>query len=94
MSRGGYTSAIDMWSMGCIFGELLQRIVHIGSAATPNLQIAPLFAMHHAPKTPASGCAPKPCVLIHKPWTAHLVPSQLGVTFVCRPRACVCHSLH
>ena len=56
MSRGGYTSAIDMWSMGCIFGELLQRIVHIGSAATPNLQIAPLFAMHGAPKTPASGC--------------------------------------
>lgn len=59
MSRGGYTSAIDMWSMGCIFGELLQRIVHIGSAATPNLQIAPLFAMHGAPKTPASGCEPR-----------------------------------
>lgn len=61
MSRGGYSSAIDMWSLGCIFGELLQRIVHIGSAATPNLQVAPLFAIHGAPKTPASGCA--------KPWT-------------------------
>ena len=38
MSRGGYTAAIDMWSLGCIFGELLQRIAHLGSAATPNLQ--------------------------------------------------------
>ena len=60
MSRGGYSSAIDMWSLGCIFGELLQRIVHIGSAATPNLQVAPLFAIHGAPKTPASGYATKP----------------------------------
>lgn len=24
MSRGGYTSSIDMWSLGCIFAELLQ----------------------------------------------------------------------
>lgn len=39
MSRGGYTAAIDMWSLGCIFGELLQRIAHVGSAATPNLQV-------------------------------------------------------
>ena len=38
MSRGGYTAAIDMWSLGCIFGELLQRIAHVGSVATPNLQ--------------------------------------------------------
>ena len=30
MSRGGYTAAIDMWSLGCIFGELLQRIAHLG----------------------------------------------------------------
>ena len=28
MSRGGYTSAIDLWSLGCIFGELLTRVVH------------------------------------------------------------------
>ena len=41
MSRGGYTAAIDMWSLGCIFGELLQRIAHLGSAATPNLQASP-----------------------------------------------------
>lgn len=27
MSRGGYTSAIDIWSLGCIFGELLTRVV-------------------------------------------------------------------
>eukprot|EP00887_Chlorella_sp_A99_P000345 scaffold13.g345.t1 len=53
MSRGGYTSSIDMWSLGCIFGELLSRIAHVGSAATPNLQVAPLFAIHGGmPKTP------------------------------------------
>ena len=71
MSRGGYSSAIDMWSLGCIFGELLQRIVHIGSAATPNLQVAPLFAIHGAPKTPASGCAHK---TLSKPWAWPSIP--------------------
>mmetsp|Transcript_20906 Transcript_20906/g.62924 ORF Transcript_20906/g.62924 Transcript_20906/m.62924 type:complete len:762 (-) Transcript_20906:527-2812(-) len=55
MSRGGYTSAIDMWSAGCIFGELLQRVTYVGSAATPQLQVAPLFAIHGMPKTPGSG---------------------------------------
>ena len=40
MSRGGYTNAIDMWSAGCIFGELLQRVTYVGSAATPQLQVA------------------------------------------------------
>lgn len=39
LSRGGYTSAIDMWSVGCIFGELLQRVIHIGAANTPSLQV-------------------------------------------------------
>ena len=24
MSRGKYTSAMDIWSCGCVFGELLQ----------------------------------------------------------------------
>jgi serine/threonine protein kinase len=32
MSRGGYTAAIDMWSAGCIFGELLHRV----RTATPD----------------------------------------------------------
>ena len=58
MSRGGYTSAIDMWSLGCIMGELLQRVVRVGSANTPHLQVAPLFAVHGLPKTPDTGCAP------------------------------------
>ena len=58
MSRGGYTSAIDMWSVGCIFGELLQRVARVGSATTPHLQIAPLFAVHGGiPKTPCEGLA-------------------------------------
>ena len=41
MSRGGYTEAIDMWGMGCVFGELLQRVAWIGKATTPQLQVCP-----------------------------------------------------
>lgn len=56
MSRGGYTSAVDMWSLGCIFGELLQRAPRVGSADTPHLKIAPLFAIHAGiMKTPEIG---------------------------------------
>lgn len=55
MSRGGYTSALDMWGIGCIFGELLQRVAYVGSAATPNLSVAPLFALRCMPKTPETG---------------------------------------
>jgi mitogen-activated protein kinase 1/3 len=39
MSRGGYTSDMDMWSVGCVFGELLQRVAYIGKATTPHLQV-------------------------------------------------------
>eukprot|EP00879_Flechtneria_rotunda_P008475 GHRR01008879.1.p1 GENE.GHRR01008879.1~~GHRR01008879.1.p1 ORF type:complete len:383 (+),score=100.07 GHRR01008879.1:588-1736(+) len=39
MSRGNYTAAIDMWGLGCVFGELLQRVAWIGKAATPQLQV-------------------------------------------------------
>ena len=39
MSRGGYDSAIDMWGVGCIMGELLQRVAYLGTASTPNLQV-------------------------------------------------------
>ena len=55
MSRGGYTNAIDLWSLGCIFGELLQRVAGLGGASTPQLQIAPMFAIHGKPTTPAEG---------------------------------------
>jgi mitogen-activated protein kinase 1/3 len=55
MSRGGYTEAIDMWGIGCIFGEILQRVAYVGSASTPNLQVAPLFALKELPKTPSNG---------------------------------------
>lgn len=59
MSRGGYTAAIDTWSLGCIFGELLQRVAYVGSASTPHLAVAPLFAIKGMLKTPngeVSGC--------------------------------------
>ncbi len=55
MSRGGYSNMLDMWSVGCIFGELLQRIARLGSATTPNLHIAPLFAVEGVPRTPSEG---------------------------------------
>ncbi|GBF88001.1 Map2 kinase [Raphidocelis subcapitata] len=55
MSRGVYSQAIDIWSAGCVFGELLQRVPWLGKAATPHLQVAPVFAMHGMPNTPASG---------------------------------------
>ncbi|PNH12770.1 Serine/threonine-protein kinase BUR1 [Tetrabaena socialis] len=38
MSRGGYSSAMDMWSAGCVFGELLHRAAYVGKATTPHLQ--------------------------------------------------------
>ena len=44
MSRGGYTSALDMWSVGCIFGELLQRVPYLGKATTPHLSVRPRLA--------------------------------------------------
>lgn len=38
MSRGGYTSAIDIWSLGCIFGELLTRVVRLSLLALTMLE--------------------------------------------------------
>ncbi|KAG2438702.1 hypothetical protein HXX76_005248 [Chlamydomonas incerta] len=56
MSRGGYSSAIDMWSAGCVFGELLQRAALLGRASTPHLQVAPVFAITAGrPMTPHTG---------------------------------------
>ncbi|KAI8100499.1 hypothetical protein M9435_006983 [Picochlorum sp. BPE23] len=55
ISRGGYTDAIDMWGLGCIFGEMLSRVAYVGSATTPHLQVAPMFALKEMPKTPNSG---------------------------------------
>uniref|UniRef100_A0A061SNS9 Mitogen-activated protein kinase 2 n=2 Tax=Tetraselmis sp. GSL018 TaxID=582737 RepID=A0A061SNS9_9CHLO len=56
MSRGSYSSAIDMWSVGCIFGELLQRVVHTGGNFNPSLQVAPLFSVTWSiPLTPEPG---------------------------------------
>ncbi|KXZ53096.1 hypothetical protein GPECTOR_8g87 [Gonium pectorale] len=55
MSRGNYSSAIDMWSAGCVFGELLQRAAYVGKASTPHLQVAPVFAVTGKPLTPRTG---------------------------------------
>ena len=55
MSRGGYTSALDMWSVGCIFAELLQRISYVGSASTPQLKVSPVFCVTGFPQTPSTG---------------------------------------
>eukprot|EP00798_Chlamydomonas_sp_ICE-L_P027606 gene27606-7243_t len=55
MSRGGYTSSLDMWSIGCIMGELLQRVALRGQASTPHLQVAPVFSIRGEPRTPEVG---------------------------------------
>lgn len=56
LSRGRYSSAMDMWSLGCIFGELLQRMERSGASFTPNLAIMPVFQFSTwSPNTPALG---------------------------------------
>ncbi|KAG0587203.1 hypothetical protein KC19_2G147900 [Ceratodon purpureus] len=52
MSQGQYTSAIDVWSVGCIFWELLMRESH------PHLRgpfTKPLFGVRGEPTTPLRG---------------------------------------
>jgi mitogen-activated protein kinase 1/3 len=39
MSHGLYSSALDMWSLGCVYGELLQRVPYLGQSAVPHLQV-------------------------------------------------------
>jgi hypothetical protein len=39
MFRGEYSSAIDVWGLGAIFGELLNRVAYLGQAPVPNLKV-------------------------------------------------------
>jgi len=55
MSRGEYSNAMDAWSVGCIFGELIQRVPYVGKASTPLLQVAPVFSMNGEISTPQDG---------------------------------------
>ena len=58
MSRGQYSTAVDMWSVGCIMGELLQRVLVAGKRPVPALRIAPLFQVYGergGPVTPQPG---------------------------------------
>lgn len=56
LARGRYSSAMDMWSLGCIFGELLQRMERTGASFTPNLAIMPVFQFSTwSPNTPDLG---------------------------------------
>ena len=54
---GAYTAAVDIWSLGCIFAELLQREMHSAGALNKKLQVQPLFqfddefALFQTPKT-------------------------------------------
>ena len=54
---GAYTAAVDIWSLGCIFAELLQREMHSAGALNKKLQVQPLFqfddefAVFQTPKT-------------------------------------------
>lgn len=54
IARGKYSAAMDMWSVGCIFGELLHRMERAGSSFTPKLTIDPVFKLSpYTPKTPS-----------------------------------------
>jgi mitogen-activated protein kinase 1/3 len=55
MSEGKYTGAMDVWALGCIFGELLQR--QSCGAHTPQLTISPLFRFDDDPLLPPPGSA-------------------------------------
>eukprot|EP00250_Pteridium_aquilinum_P016198 c22998_g1_i1 orf=78-1862(+) len=52
MSRGQYNSTIDIWSLGCIFWELLVRSVNRQISGTLS---NPLFGMRGEPVTPEQG---------------------------------------
>eukprot|EP00850_Spirogloea_muscicola_P009817 SM000056S17935 [mRNA] locus=s56:232798:237452:+ [translate_table: standard] len=52
MSRGQYTSAIDIWSLGCIFWELLMRQMNPQRLGPP---ARPLFGVRGEPATPEGG---------------------------------------
>ncbi|CAK9227970.1 unnamed protein product [Sphagnum jensenii] len=52
MSQGQYTSAIDMWSVGCIFGELLMRQSYLQGQGS---RAKPLFGVRGEPNTPLVG---------------------------------------
>jgi mitogen-activated protein kinase 1/3 len=58
---------MDMWSVGCIFGELLQRMERPGASITPNLSIMPVFQFSNwSPPTPGPGCFIRDGVLAGK----------------------------
>ena len=57
IARGKYSSAMDMWSLGCIVGELLQRMERSGASITPKLSIDPVFKISPGDlRTPSMDC--------------------------------------
>lgn len=86
MSRGSYTRAIDMWSVGCVFGELLQRVSYLGKAATPQLQVGGWGAswrrlQAHLPSLAAAASSQPGACMLPAYWVcvglrARLVPLQ------------------
>lgn len=54
MSKGQYNSTIDIWSVGCIFWELLIRSATPGSSGPPAY---PLFGVRGEPTTPQEGAS-------------------------------------
>jgi len=50
---GHYSTAMDLWSCGCIFGELLQRQHISAGSIAPRLQVNPLFQLSGEVRTPS-----------------------------------------
>ena len=55
----------------------------VGSATTPHLQVAPLFAIHGLPKTPLEGCAPSHGLLMLGPESLSFRPLNPYCSFSC-----------
>ena len=50
MSLESYTSNIDIWSLGCIFAELLARQLSHSKGYCKHLRVVPLFNLTHQPR--------------------------------------------
>lgn len=84
IARGKYTAAMDMWSVGCIFGELLQRMERAGASFTPKLTIMPVFQFSNwSPPTPDFGSTYQDGVLAGKVRSAALPVLLLWCYIIC-----------
>ena len=63
---------------------MLQRVAGLGAASTPQLQVAPMFAIQGKPRTPSEGCV---CFAYF--YFEHVqLPGEWGLAYLCGRVAC------